>query len=85
MAAEDIKRLDCAVDRIEGNIAVIIPDSGDAPFEADSRDFPKLCEGKAYTAVICGGRITSFEEREACGDNAARLARLFKESKDRNK
>ena len=85
MAAEDIKRLDCAVDRIEGNVAVIVPEGGGAPFETDCRDFPGLCEGKAYTAVIRGGRITAFEEREACGDNAARLARLFKESKDRNK
>ena len=85
MSAEDIKRLNCAVDRIEGNVAVIVPDSGDAPFEADCRNFPGLCEGKAYTAVICGGRITAFEERAPKCDNAARLARMFKESNDRNK
>ena len=43
MAADDTRRLDCAVDRIEGNVAVIVPEGGGAPFETDCRDFPGLC------------------------------------------
>lgn len=76
-------KTNCAVDRIEGDTAVIIPDGG-APFEISALSFPELIEGQAYTAVFEDGVIRAMHRRESGTDNAARLKNLFDKSKDIN-
>lgn len=75
------KSIDCVVDRIEGGVAVLVPDDGSQVLEADVSVFPFLRENMGCTATFRDGKLAEIRERSVTTDNRSRLQSLFNKNK----
>lgn len=77
------KNIDCVIDRVEGSIAVLIPDDGSPVFEADVSEYGWVRENMFCTAVFRDGALSGILPRKAESDNKSRLERLFEKGKNK--
>ena len=77
------KEIKCVIDRIEGSIAVLIPNDGTPVFEADVSEYGWARENMFCTAVFHDGKLSCILQREAKNDNKSRLEKLFEKGKNK--
>lgn len=77
------------IDRIEGELAVCVPDSGEDTLELPVKIIPGAAEGAAIAVTsVCSEGITEIisvrpadERKSTLNDNQSRLRRLFDNNK----